>query len=277
MSELWSVSPWQRRWCWALPLRQPCAACLCRCGGCWNAANKNQQPVQSEQPRPAPLRAPLWGGLCAAAGTVAAVGVGWLAACVGQPELLGSEGRLMTRLLTALAGSLARGSGFCRGPARMRSLAALGLWRNAAFAEALAAVFRSFAAAGSGLSALGSGCALGRGKRAAGQRRAGGWGGSGPIAEREEGGGGAALCGWGRRESAPGGAPGARGGKDCIHRRLYTSHWVGGGGGKAAAPGGDGGGDRAGCFWGVYPERNVGSSGRGGGWRGIFAVLLPSS
>ena len=63
---------------------------------------QQQQPVQSEQPRPAPLRAPLWGGLCAAAGTVAAVGVGWLAACVGQPELLGSEGRLMTRLLTAL-------------------------------------------------------------------------------------------------------------------------------------------------------------------------------
>ena len=50
---------------------------------------QQQQPVQSEQPRPAPLRAPLWGGLCAAAGTVAAVGVGWLAACVGQPELLG--------------------------------------------------------------------------------------------------------------------------------------------------------------------------------------------
>lgn len=34
---------------------------------------QQQQPVQSEQPRPAPLRAPLWGGLCAAAGTVAAV------------------------------------------------------------------------------------------------------------------------------------------------------------------------------------------------------------
>ena len=26
---------------------------------------QQQQPVQSEQPRPAPLRAPLWGGLCA--------------------------------------------------------------------------------------------------------------------------------------------------------------------------------------------------------------------
>ena len=92
---------------------------------------QNQQPAQSEQPRPAPLRAPLWGGLCAAAGTVAAVGVGWLAACVGQPELLGSEGRLMTRLLTALAGSLAFGAvGLAEDLARMRSPAALGLRRD---------------------------------------------------------------------------------------------------------------------------------------------------
>ena len=104
---------------------------------------QNQQPVQSEQPRPAPLRAPLWGGLCAAAGTVAAVGVGWLAACVGQPELLGSEGRLMTRLLTALAGSLAFGAvGFAEDLARMRSPAALGLRRDVRLLlEALAAAF----------------------------------------------------------------------------------------------------------------------------------------
>ena len=116
---------------------------MCRCGGCWNAANNNQQPVQSEQPRPAPLRAPLWGGLCAAAGTVAAVGVGWLAACVGQPELLGSEGRLMTRLLTALAGSLAFGAvGLAEDVARMRSPAALGLRRDVRLLlEALAAAF----------------------------------------------------------------------------------------------------------------------------------------
>ena len=104
---------------------------------------QNQQPVQSEQPRPAPLRAPLWGGLCAAAGTVAAVGVGWLAACVGQPELLGSEGRLMTRLLTALAGSLAFGAvGLAEDVARMRSPAALGLRRDVRLLlEALAAAF----------------------------------------------------------------------------------------------------------------------------------------
>lgn len=104
---------------------------------------QQQQPVQSEQPRPAPLRAPLWGGLCAAAGTVAAVGVGWLAACVGQPELLGSEGRLMTRLLTALAGSLAFGAvGLAEDVARMRSPAALGLRRDVRLLlEALAAAF----------------------------------------------------------------------------------------------------------------------------------------
>ena len=104
---------------------------------------QQQQPVQSEQPRPAPLRAPLWGGLCAAAGTVAAVGVGWLAACVGQPELLGSEGRLMTRLLTALAGSLAFGAvGLAEDVARMRSPAALGLRRDLRLLlEALAAAF----------------------------------------------------------------------------------------------------------------------------------------
>ena len=104
---------------------------------------QQQQPVQSEQPRPAPLRAPLWGGLCAAAGTVAAVGVGWLAACVGQPELLGSEGQLMTRLLTALAGSLAFGAvGLAEDVARMRSPAALGLRRDVRLLlEALAAAF----------------------------------------------------------------------------------------------------------------------------------------
>ena len=104
---------------------------------------QQQQPVQSEQPRPAPLRAPLWGGLCAAAGTVTAVGVGWLAACVGQPELLGSEGRLMTRLLTALAGSLAFGAvGLAEDLARMRSPAALGLRRDVRLLlEVLAAAF----------------------------------------------------------------------------------------------------------------------------------------
>lgn len=69
---------------------------------------QNQQPAQSEQPRPAPLRAPLWGGLCAAAGTVAAVGVGWLAACVGQPELLGSAVPFLWAVLMVALAECAR-------------------------------------------------------------------------------------------------------------------------------------------------------------------------
>ena len=121
---------------------------------------QQQQPVQSEQPRPAPLRAPLWGGLCAAAGTVAAVGVGWLAACVGQPELLGSEGRLMTRLLTALAGSLAFGAvGLAEDLARMRSPAALGLRRDVRLlleARAAGCLPRGLGVPGAGYVLLGS-------------------------------------------------------------------------------------------------------------------------
>ncbi len=87
------------------------------------------------------------------------MGVGWLAACVGQPELLGSEGRLMTRLLTALAGSLAFGAvGFAEDLARMRSPAALGLPAGrAAFAGSTGRGLCPFAAAGSGLSAPGLG------------------------------------------------------------------------------------------------------------------------
>ena len=99
------------------------------------------QPARPAVPEPAPLRAPLWGGLCMAVGTVAAVGVGWLAACIGQPELLGSEGQLMARLLTALAGALGFGVvGLAEDLARMRSPAALGLRRGTRLLlEALAA------------------------------------------------------------------------------------------------------------------------------------------
>ena len=40
--------------------------------------------VQQEENEP-----PTMGGLCLMVGTLAAVGVGWTAACVAQPELLG--------------------------------------------------------------------------------------------------------------------------------------------------------------------------------------------
>ena len=37
-------------------------------------------------------------------GTLAAVGVGWLAACAAQPSLLGSDRQMTSRLLIALLG-----------------------------------------------------------------------------------------------------------------------------------------------------------------------------
>ena len=50
---------------------------------------------------------PTMGGLCLMVGTLAAVGVGWTAACVAQPELLGTESLLypsgMKKKLSELA------------------------------------------------------------------------------------------------------------------------------------------------------------------------------
>lgn len=93
---------------------------------------------------PAPEGAvPTLGGLCLMVGTLAAVGVGWLAACAAQPTLLGSEGQMMSRLLTALAGALAFGGvGLADDLARLRSRSALGLRRAPRLAlEAAAAAF----------------------------------------------------------------------------------------------------------------------------------------
>ena len=97
-----------------------------------------QQP--EAQPRPA-LRPPVWGGLCLAAGTLAAVGMGWAVACISQPTLLGSDGQLMARLLTALFGAFAFGAvGLAEDLVRMRSPAGLGLRRGTRLLlEALAA------------------------------------------------------------------------------------------------------------------------------------------
>lgn len=81
---------------------------------------------------PAPEnRVPTMGGLCLMVGTLAAVGVGWVAACAAQPQLLGSEGKMMTRLLIALFGALASGGiGLADDLARMRSRGGLGLRRG---------------------------------------------------------------------------------------------------------------------------------------------------
>ena len=54
------------------------------------AFHDRQQPQKEAEP-------PTMGGLCLMTGTMAAVGVGWTAACVAQPELLGSENLLTTR------------------------------------------------------------------------------------------------------------------------------------------------------------------------------------
>ena len=51
---------------------------------------------------------PTMGGLCLMVGTLAAVGVGWLAACAAQPSLLGSDRQMTSRLLIALLGGAGR-------------------------------------------------------------------------------------------------------------------------------------------------------------------------
>lgn len=64
-------------------------------------------------------------------GVLAAVGVGWTAACVAQPELLGAESLLSVRLLTALLGALLFGGvGLLEDLARIRSRSVLGLRRH---------------------------------------------------------------------------------------------------------------------------------------------------
>lgn len=81
--------------------------------------------VQQEENEP-----PTMGGLCLIVGTLAAVGVGWTAACVAQPELLGTESLLTTRLLIALFGALCFGGvGLADDVVRLRHRSPLGLRR----------------------------------------------------------------------------------------------------------------------------------------------------
>jgi phospho-N-acetylmuramoyl-pentapeptide-transferase len=81
--------------------------------------------VQQEENEP-----PTMGGLCLMVGTLAAVGVGWTAACVAQPELLGTESLLTTRLLIALFGALCFGAvGLADDLVRLRHRSPLGLRR----------------------------------------------------------------------------------------------------------------------------------------------------
>ena len=125
---------------------------------------QNQQPVQSEQPRPAPLRAPLWGGLCAAAGTVAAVGVGWLAACVGQPELLGSAAGALRRygLCYILLGSNILMGGFLTAVERPKAAISISVGRGLAFQAGALLLFGDGACCGGPIEAMLQADVLGR-------------------------------------------------------------------------------------------------------------------
>lgn len=75
------------------------------------ALDPDRAPMEAGEPwGPLEDGVPTMGGLCLMVGTLAAVGVGWTAACVAQPELLGSESRLTTRLMLALFGALLFGA-----------------------------------------------------------------------------------------------------------------------------------------------------------------------
>ena len=63
------------------------------------APSPKQETPEEELERPS--QAPTMGGLCLMVGVLAAVGVGWTAACVAQPELLGAESLFSVRLLPA--------------------------------------------------------------------------------------------------------------------------------------------------------------------------------
>ncbi len=63
---------------------------------------------------------PTMGGLCLMVGTLAAVGVGWTAACVAQPELLGTESLLTTGCSSRCSGRLLWRRGPADDLARMR-------------------------------------------------------------------------------------------------------------------------------------------------------------
>ena len=103
--------------------------------GRWDEPKARQAPSPKQEAPDAeperPPQAPTMGGLCLMVGVLAAVGVGWTAACVAQPELLGAENLFSVRLLTALLGALLFGGvGLLEDLARIRSRSVLGLRRH---------------------------------------------------------------------------------------------------------------------------------------------------
>lgn len=96
---------------------------------------ENREPEDPEEPKPADPSRPgglaAMGGLCFIVGALAAAGVGWTAACVIQPELLGSESQMNTRLLIGLAGGFLFGAaGLAEDLCRLRPRQVLGLRRR---------------------------------------------------------------------------------------------------------------------------------------------------
>ena len=84
---------------------------------------RREDPAAPEQP-------PALGGLCLMVGTLAAVGVGWVAACAAQPDLLGTDAQYVGRLLTALLGAALFGAvGLWDDLLRLGSPGGLGLRR----------------------------------------------------------------------------------------------------------------------------------------------------
>ena len=91
---------------------------------------RGAQPEQEIDRKKPEEPVPTIGGLCLMVGTLAAVGAGWLAACVAQPSLLGSDRQMMSRLLIALLGTFAFGAvGVADDLACIRSRSALGMRR----------------------------------------------------------------------------------------------------------------------------------------------------
>ena len=100
-------------------------------------------PLDPEQDPAKQRKVPTMGGLCLMVGVLAAVGVGWTAACAAQPDLLGTEGLWTTRLLIALAGALGFGGvGLADDLVRLRRRSPLGLrrWTRLGLEAAVAAV-----------------------------------------------------------------------------------------------------------------------------------------
>ena len=113
---------------------------------------RSRTQQKDEPSAPQEQHAPALGGLCLMVGTLAAVGVGWVAACAAQPDLLGSDSMLMSRLLTALFGALLFGAvGLADDLVCLRSRSPLGLRRLPRLAlECAAAVLVQLLLAGKG-------------------------------------------------------------------------------------------------------------------------------